>query len=76
MPEFEEGTRQWAEARMAKLASVEFDTSRDHDPVYVAKIAKMAQEYQDLADSLDSLPEGTPTYSREELEAAGQGWLL
>ena len=66
MPEFEEGTRQWAEARLLTLETMQAE----------GYCASREQDIAELMEELPRLPEGTPTYSREELEAAGQGWLL
>lgn len=69
MPTYPKGTRQWAEQRLKEIT---------FDPVtQEAKFLETQDEWSRLTEALEKgLPEGTPTYTKEELEAAGQGVLL
>lgn len=78
MPTYPEGTRQWAEARIAKykaeIAQNPYcESCETADYVEYRMHRKfIIDEAQWLLDQEDT-PEGTPTYSPAELEAAGQG---
>ncbi|TXH58428.1 MAG: hypothetical protein E6Q97_02195 [Desulfurellales bacterium] len=69
MPSYPKGTRQWAEARLAKL----FEIGPESEA-----FERTMDEFLSLREGLDGgvFPEGTPTYSADELEAAGQGRLF
>lgn len=62
MPSYPKGTRQWAEAQLLMLETMQ---AEDYCPSRDADI-------HDLMEELGSLPDGAPAYSRAELEAAGQ----
>jgi DNA repair exonuclease SbcCD ATPase subunit len=87
MPTYPEGTYEWALARIEELKSEsaalisrllvleESTTSQDAREELAqleAELDNIADEIEELDDQLGSLPHGEPSYSREELEEAGQ----
>lgn len=62
MPTYPKGTRQWAEELLKECASRRWTHFADYE-----------SERDFLIESLErGLPDGAPTYSPAELEAAGQ----
>lgn len=66
MPTYTFQSRQWLEAEMQSIER------RDGKYIEMTE-TELNDEYVRLSKMLVTAPEGTPTYSPAELEAAGQG---